>query len=53
MMGDGEEKECGTEEKAFEILLGKKECLRIEEEAQEERDIIEAEKRNIYDPQLL
>ena len=49
MMGDGEEKERGSEEKAFEILLGKKECVKIDEEAQEERDIIEAEKRSIYD----
>ena len=49
MMGDGDEKERGSEEKAFELLLGKKECLRIEDEVQEEKDIIEAEKRSIFD----
>ena len=50
MMGDEKDgKERTTDDIAMEVLLGKKECARIEEEREEEEEIKDAVSRSIFD----
>ena len=48
-MGEDGKDEPGLEDKALEIVLGKDVCYEIDEENEEEKDILKAEGRNIYD----
>ena len=49
LMKDDGKKAPGTEDIALEVLLGSEVCRSIEEEAEEEEDILDAERRTIFD----